>query len=201
MKTFKWTIDKQFDFCMGHRVWTQTLDPKYSIDSICACRHHHSHSGILKLFLGSDELINNMVLDFKFLNCYKKLVDEVIDHKFVWDFNDPGHIHELPELYSETLDGLDPKYFDVQEYGYKTIKQSVIDTIKSKYEHTKHKNAIQEKLEGFVFVDFCPTSENLCKWWLEIAEKMLKDLDVNVVAVEYWETPKSHCRYLNPKFA
>lgn len=195
-----WTIDKQFDFCFGHRVWTQNLKPKFSLDNICACRHQHGHFGVLKLFLANNNLKENMVTDFKHLNIFKKFVDDVLDHKFVWDFNDPGHIHELPELYSEKLDSLNPKYFEKNEYGYRTIKQSVIDNIKSKYTQTKHQNAIQEKLEGFVFVDFCPTSENLCKWWLEIAEKMLEDLNVNIVAVEYWETPKSHCRYLNPKF-
>jgi 6-pyruvoyltetrahydropterin/6-carboxytetrahydropterin synthase len=52
-----------------------------------------------------------------------------------------------------------------------------------------------EKYEGLILVDFVPTSENLCKWWHEVANKMLNDLGIEVVAVEYWETPKSHCRY------
>ena len=29
----------------------------------------------------------------------------------------------------------------------------------------------------------------------EISDKMLNELGIDVVAVEYWETPKSHCRY------
>ena len=49
--------------------------------------------------------------------------------------------------------------------------------------------------EGLVIVDFVPTSENLCQWWYEVANKMLNGLGIDVVAVEYWETPKSHCRY------
>lgn len=54
--------------------------------------------------------------------------------------------------------------------------------------------AIYEKYEGFILVDFVPTSENLCTWWLEVANEMLAGLGVKVVSVEYWETPKSHCK-------
>ena len=35
------TIDKQIDFCYVHRVWTQNLDAKFSIDDLCKCRHLH----------------------------------------------------------------------------------------------------------------------------------------------------------------
>ncbi len=52
-----------------------------------------------------------------------------------------------------------------------------------------------EKYEGLIIVDFIPTSENICKFIYEVANKMLKELGIDVVAVEYWETPKSHCKY------
>ena len=55
-KSFKWTIDKQFDFCFGHRVWSQDLNTKYSLDSCLACRHLHGHQGKVKLFLAANEL-------------------------------------------------------------------------------------------------------------------------------------------------
>jgi 6-pyruvoyltetrahydropterin/6-carboxytetrahydropterin synthase len=55
--------------------------------------------------------------------------------------------------------------------------------------------AIFEKYEGTVLVDFVPTSENLSAWLLTVAQKRMADLpNVKVSAVEYWETPKSHCR-------
>ena len=57
------------------------------------------------------------------------------------------------------------------------------------------KQAIMEKYEGLIIVNFVPTSERLCQWWYEVANKMLNELGIDVVAVEYWETPKSHCRY------
>ena len=54
--------------------------------------------------------------------------------------------------------------------------------------------AVYEKYEGFVFVDFVPTSENLSAWLLTVAQKKMAGLGVNVTAVDYWETPKSHCK-------
>ena len=60
------------------------------------------------------------------------------------------------------------------------------------------KDAIYEKYEGMVFVDFVPTSENLAGWLLEIAQNKMEGIsNVRVKAVEYWETPKSHCRVEN----
>ena len=56
-------------------------------------------------------------------------------------------------------------------------------------------SAIFEKYEGAIFVDFVPTSENLAAWLLTVVQEKMKDLQgVEVLAVEYWETPKSHCR-------
>ena len=59
----------------------------------------------------------------------------------------------------------------------------------------KEAAAIFEKYEGAIFVDFVPTSENLSAWLLTVVQDKMKDLlGVKVKAVEYWETPKSHCR-------
>ena len=67
-------IDKQFDFAYGHRVWSQTLNPKFSIDSKLICRHLHGHQGKLKIGLQSETLNLGMVTDFKHLNCIKKII-------------------------------------------------------------------------------------------------------------------------------
>jgi 6-pyruvoyltetrahydropterin/6-carboxytetrahydropterin synthase len=67
----KWSIDKQFDFCYGHRVWSQELNAEFSLDSCLACRHLHGHQGKIKIYLESDSLENGMVTDFKNLNWFK----------------------------------------------------------------------------------------------------------------------------------
>ena len=54
---FKWEIDKEFHFEMGHRVWAQQLNHAHlSISTECACKHLHGHSYVIKVGVGSDRL-------------------------------------------------------------------------------------------------------------------------------------------------
>lgn len=199
-KIYNWVIDKSFDYCYGHRVWSQTLDPKYSLDSCLACRHLHGHQGKVKLFLGANNLKHGMVTDFKHTNIFKKWLDDTLDHKFIIDMNDPlfedlaGDILLTPDESLSWYENLMVNYNS--EYGYAVPDLDHITDILSKLDISDaQKQAIFEKYEGIIIVDFIPTSENICKFIYEVANKMLKDLGIDVVAVEYWETPKSHCRY------
>ena len=210
-KSFKWTIDKQFDFCFGHRVWSQDLNTKYSLDGCLACRHLHGHQGKVKLFLAANELQKGMVTDFKHTNIFKKWLDDIMDHKFIIDINDPLFENLAGELLLknaeilmdnvESVDSSSIWYKDIMcdynsEYDYCTPDLPYIYSIMNNKDWSNEtKRAIMEKYEGLIIVNFVPTSENLCKWWFEVANKMLKELGIDVVAVEYWETPKSHCKY------
>ena len=199
-KVNKWIIDKQFDFCFGHRVWSQELNTKYSLDGCLACRHLHGHQGKVKLFLGANDLNKGMVTDFKHTNIFKKWLDDVMDHKFVIDINDPLFSNLAGDILL-TPDGNLPWYENLMvnynsEYGYARPDLDHITDILSKLDISDaQKQAIYEKYEGLIIVNFIPTSERLCQWWYEVANKMLNGLGIDVVAVEYWETPKSHCRY------
>ena len=199
-KINKWVIDKQFDFCFGHRVHNQSLNTKYSLDGCLACRHLHGHQGKVKLFLGANELQKGMVTDFKHTNIFKKWLDDVMDHKFIIDMNDPLFENLAGDILLTTYNNL-PWYENLMvdynsEYDYARPDLDHITDILSKLNISDaQKQAIIEKYEGLIIVDFVPTSENLCKWWYEVANKMLNGLGIDVVAVEYWETPKSHCRY------
>ena len=199
-KVNKWVIDKSFDFCFGHRVYTQTLNTKYSLDGCLACRHLHGHQGKVKLFLGANDLNKGMVTDFKHTNIFKKWLDDVMDHKFVIDVNDPlfsnlaGDILLTPDESLSWYENLMVNYNS--EYGYARPDLDHVTDILSKLNISDaRKQAIYEKYEGLIVVNFIPTSERLCQWWYEVANKMLNGLGIDVVAVEYWETPKSHCRY------
>jgi 6-pyruvoyltetrahydropterin/6-carboxytetrahydropterin synthase len=199
-KVNKWIIDKQFDFCFGHRVWSQELNTKYSLDGCLACRHLHGHQGKVKLFLGANDLNKGMVTDFKHTNIFKKWLDDVMDHKFVIDVNDPlfsnlaGDILLTPDESLSWYENLMVNYNS--EYGYARPDLDHIADILSKLNISDaQKQAIFEKYEGLIVVNFIPTSERLCQWWYEVANKLLNGLGIDVVAVEYWETPKSHCRY------
>lgn len=198
-KSFKWVIDKSFDYCYGHRVWSQTLDPKYSLDSCLACRHLHGHQGKVKLFLGANNLKHGMVTDFKHTNIFKKWLDDTLDHKFIIDMNDPlfedlaGDLC-LSEKNKRTFDDLMVTVNTEYNFAIPDLEQLMALNVWDELRDDQ-KQAIFEKYEGIIIVDFIPTSENICKFIYEVANKMLNGLGIDVVAVEYWETPKSHCRY------
>jgi 6-pyruvoyltetrahydropterin/6-carboxytetrahydropterin synthase len=180
----KWAIDKSFDFCYGHRVHNQQLNTEYSLDGCLACRHLHGHQGKIKIFLESDYLQEGMVTDFKHLNWFKKFLDDTLDHKFIMDINDPLLSHEVPEYCNEGILDLSKCHIQEPEMYWTPDLEVIKDG----------PQAVFEKYEGMVFVDFVPTSENICAWLLSVAERKMEPLGVRVSAVEFWETPKSHCR-------
>lgn len=193
----KWTIDKSFDWCYGHRVWSQELNADFTgAEGTClACRHLHGHQGKLKVMLEGDSLTRGMVTDFKHLGWMKTFIDDVLDHKFIMDIKDPLIAHECPELMHRPFEsgtGEMPGELELNldkciyyPEGYWIPAMRGLDALPQ---------AVQEKYEGMIFVDFVPTSENLSAWLLRIARDKMKELDVKVTAVEFWETPKSHCR-------
>jgi|SaaInlStandDraft_3_1057020.scaffolds.fasta_scaffold20237_2 6-pyruvoyltetrahydropterin/6-carboxytetrahydropterin synthase len=192
----KWTIDKSFDFCYGHRVHNQRLDTNFTEnnDGCLACRHLHGHQGKIKVFLESSILKSGMVTDFKHLGWFKQFIDDTLDHKFIMDLSDPLCPHELPDLCVNDTGSV------IQEVNKSLLmpaKDVLTNTIFWTPDMSKlnlNNQAVYEKYEGLVLVDFVPTSENICSWLLGIANNRMKELDVVVTALEFWETPKSHCR-------
>ncbi|QKF80956.1 6-carboxytetrahydropterin synthase [Halarcobacter ebronensis] len=169
-----WKISKSFDFCYGHRVWSQELNAEFSMDSCLKCRHLHGHQGKVIIYLESNKLNNGMVTDFKHLNWFKHFLDDVLDHKFIIDINDPLFQTLLPHYNKEEL----LKF----PQGYMLVD---LTKIKDEPQH------IKEMYEGYVLVDFVPTSENLSAWFLKIAAEKMSKLGIKVSSVEFEETPKS----------
>ena len=180
----KWVIDKEFSWEGGHRVWAQKLDrPDLSIETECACKNLHGHSYAIKVFLGADTLDQSeMVTDFKNLNFMKEFVDNVLDHKFMIDVNDPNF---------EIITNLRRADLPVDITNF-THLISVIPEA-SNY-HVELHDALILHWGGFVLVNFVPTSENICKYLKHYAQERIGDF-AKVTAVELWETKKSHCRY------
>lgn len=179
-----WIIDKTFEFCYGHRVWTQLLDGEYADDLKCACRHLHGHEAKVQVYLTADRLNQSgMVTDFRHLEWLKRWLNEYVDHRFVIDANDPlypsllGTTHPLVNVIVPGTDLVAGKQFDVNNFGIS--KQSM------QYEF----------YEGFLVVDFVPTSENLAAWIAEIVDAKMNKLGVRVDHVDWWETPKSRSTY------
>jgi 6-pyruvoyltetrahydropterin/6-carboxytetrahydropterin synthase len=155
------------------------------MDNKCACRHLHGHQGKIIINLVSDELTNGMVTDFKHLNWFKKFVDDVIDHKFLVDKDDPFlHnfiLHRLAETNNKLLINSD-------EYPYQYINPAAYDKC-ADYE--------KEIYEGIVVVNFIPTAENFSKWIYNIVDDKMRPLGVKTKAIEFYETPKCKSVYIN----
>jgi 6-pyruvoyltetrahydropterin/6-carboxytetrahydropterin synthase len=166
-----WEISKEFDFCYGHRVWSQSLNTEFSLDGCLMCRHLHGHQGKVIVYLKSDTLKSGMVTDFKHLNWFKKFLDDILDHKFIIDINDP--------LFKTLLPSIEKKDLISFEEGYKRVNLSDFE------------NEILELYESYIIVDFVPTSENISAWLLKIVQEKMKKIDIKVSKIEFLETPKS----------
>lgn len=176
-----WVIDKQIEFCYGHRVHTQTLNGEYAADLKCACRHLHGHEGSVRVFLTGDGLDKTgMVTDFRHLEWLKKWVNEYIDHQFVLDINDPlyGQIigkRELIPVYIPNTETVAGWHLDLSD----------LEPNSPQYEY----------YEGFMIVDFVPTSERLSEWLAHLVDWKMSKLGVRVDRVEWNETPRSRSVY------
>ncbi len=174
----KWNISKEFDFCYGHRVWSQKLNSKFSIDDSLVCRHLHGHQGKIKIYLEANELRDSMVTDFKHLNWFKEFINETIDHKFILDINDPLFPNLLKDFYINgevvNLKKMNENYFIPK-----------IDTLDNP------SSVLIEMYESYILVDFVPTSENISLWIHKIVQDKMKELNVLVSKVKFFETPKT----------
>ena len=204
----KWVIDKQFSFCYGHRVWSQLLNQDYceSGDACAKCRHLHGHEGLVHVFLEGTELERGMVTDFKHLGWLKNFLDDNADHKFIIDTNDPwfpsicnlhmlagiNEDHELtfkPTMELNTSDEELLTGVPVFVPGTEHLAGWHLDV--SSFTESPEK----EFYEGFFFVNFLPTSENLSKWVYDCVDAKMSLIGVKTQRIDWFETPKSRSSY------
>ena len=181
-----WIIDKTFEFCYGHRVWTQELNGAYAADLKCACRHLHGHEGKLQVFLTGNGLDKTgMVTDFRHTEWLKKWLNEYVDHQFILDRKDPLYeqiigkdVPIVPVTIPSGTNSFEIAGWKIDEKYYKDMEGSQV-----------------EYYEGFFLVDFVPTSENLSQWIANLVDIKMRALNVRVHHVDWWETPKSRSTY------
>jgi len=188
-------IGKEFDFCYGHRVWSQELKEGYSEDMCLACRHLHGHQGKIIVYLENIEnpnkLERGMVTDFKHLGWFKKWIDSVLDHKFIMDLNDPLFKHEVEGPIMNMMSNF--THLDFIEGGLNKHEEEYY-TINPDW-YLDLTQPIREKYEGMVFVNFVPTSENLSKWLCEVVNKKMNKIGIKCSQIQFFETPKSQSNY------
>lgn len=176
-----WVIDKTFEFCYGHRVWTQKLNGEYAADLKCACRHLHGHEGKMQVYLsGTDLDSTGMITDFRHLEWLKQWINTYIDHQFIIDKSDP--------LYGQIIG--DRALVPVMVPNTSFVAGWHLD-LTGLEENTPE----YEYYEGFMVVNFVPTSERLSAWMAEIVEVKMKPLGVWVEQIDWWETPKSRSTF------
>lgn len=181
-------ISKAFDFCYGHRVHNQMLDPELAVDTCLVCRHLHGHQGRVIVKLSAEELKDGMVTDFKHLGWFKQLIDQHFDHKMILDINDPVASDLFPRLF--TLRRAKQLVDEV------IVKGVSVKIVAPWLYNSEESPAMLEIYEGLVFVDFVPTSENLSKFLFDIIEaKMGRIVGFSVDSVEFQETPKTSAIY------
>lgn len=186
-----WKISKSFSFCYGHRVHNQELIQGYATDTCPKCRHLHGHEGLVWVYLEAPELTpQGMVTDFKHLGWFKEWLDTYLDHKFILDINDPLFSVMVPLLVGE--DRVPVYLKDVQDE--KGITVGWIPDM----EELSVDGALKDYYEGFFFVSFVPTSENLSQWLTSLVRSKMEKIGVRVAGVEFWETPKSRSQYICP---
>ena len=197
----KWVIDKTFSFCYGHRVWSQLLNKEFCDIGDCQakCRHLHGHEGLVHVFLEGETLERGMVTDFKHLGWLKNFIDSVLDHRFIIDADDPMY-HQLVACVYKDLTGRLPPTAAQPDYYLKPIYIPGTDVVAAHeldMEPLQRFNATAdfEVLQGYVVVDFVPTSENLSKWIYNVAATKMAQLGVKVSQVDWYETPRSRSSY------
>ena len=198
----KWIIDKQIDFCYGHRVWSQQLNKDFcSTDDFCTkCRHLHGHQGEIHVFLEAPILERGMVTDFKHLGWFKDFIDDHLDHKFILDTNDPWFSQIINAKFMGGTGQLEATIpLNTKQGRDLWLKAVVIPGTDILVGHEIDVSTLQgpeqEFYEGFFLVNFLPTSENLTKWMFDIVKAKMSLIDVRVTKVTLNETPKSRAEY------
>lgn len=221
----KWVIDKAFECDYGHRVWVQTLNTEYTESGHIKpmCRHLHGHRGVIHVFLESDSLNKQgMVEDFVHLGWFKNFIDNTIDHQFIIDISDPlfeaivqgklsgqlelcdgiptGKLTTITKLILPRSNGENRQLpvVPIIVPGTDKVVGYKVDTNESCVlgKSDIFVSVLEKELyNSFVFVDFVPTSENLSKWLFEIVQEKMSKIGATVVKLDFFETPKSRSSY------
>lgn len=217
-----WKISKSMNFSYGHRVYTQNLIEEYSLDTSCKCKWLHGHNADVTVHFESDVLERGFVTDFKHANWINKFLDTYVDHKFILGLEDPWfekiingkivgqieHIKGIPTGNHICMDSLQLPRTN-GELRHVPIVPVNIPGTDITIAHILDVNVScgigkdiflegpeKEFYEGFILVDFVPTSEYLSKWIYDFVNIKMEKIGIRVVQVDFSETPKTMATYV-----
>lgn len=187
-----YTVEKTFEFDLAHRIHNQNLDDKFTEkkDPVLKCRRFHGHTAQLKIKLGANELVNDMVLDYNEIGFVKNMIDDILDHRTLISLDDPLYEKVVKRIYmdysnSETI------YITPSWWGSSYIVTNRITD-----------PDIREFMSSFTLVPFTTSSENIASWIAGIVKEHIdlynsrNKTDVKLISVSYKETPKSEAVYM-----
>jgi 6-pyruvoyltetrahydropterin/6-carboxytetrahydropterin synthase len=218
-------IEKQFEAACAHRISTQYLCEALRDDDFrpAPCKNIHGHNVTFLIGISSENLENEMVLDFNHLKFVKSALNGYYDHKFILWKDDPLYEflvrHAWDMLLKEALEKIEPESSKDPDITYEP-EMSVIDLLDGGEGYRAYhleipdwaycvQSPLFDLLHGITVVDFETSSENLAHWMYNVVnnrlnkvkaetkdEKIRKILDnVKVAQVSYKESPKSIATY------
>lgn len=195
-----YTIEKTFTGDLAHRIHTQKLDSDFT-EGKCKtlkCRRLHGHTFSLKVKLGSEMLVNNMVLDYNELGFIKEMIADIMDHRTLIADSDPIFHKVLKPLFerSWSSDGTSDIEWLI------ATPWSTSEDVVFKYNLNGIEDPdIREFFDSFVVVPFTTSSENISRWIYNMVQKRIDaynkahSTSVKVISVSYLETPTSEAVY------
>lgn len=188
-----YTVEKTFEFDLAHRIHNQNLDGSFTETSkpVLKCRRLHGHTAQLKIKLGADKLVDDMVIDYNEMGFVKRMIDDVLDHRTLLSTEDPLYekvVKNIFKQHTSLISGI--SLFNDIKWHARTIDTSSIED-----------QDIKEFLSAFVIVPFTTSSENIAGWIAEVVKVHLElyntrnNTDVKLISVSYKETPKSEAIY------
>jgi len=174
----EYEISKKFTIDCAHRVYNQQIESG-------RCKHIHGHTYEFEVFLESDTLDYDMVLDFTHLNTIKDFLDKYLDHRLLVSIDDIELIETLNMLL-RTL-GKCNAYGPEYEFEFVSLNPDVLRRILSQQYVLKleHHNPF---INSVTLLPCNTTSERLGEWLIDICNNVLS---LNVSKVTVKETPKS----------
>lgn len=215
-------ISKSYEIDFGHRVWTQVKDDILSCSSITKCRRMHGHRGKIVLEMSGNVDSSGMIIDFTHLSYIKKWIDNMIDHRFLIDINDPlirdniidlkvsgdsrilhnSDILNFKYIYARSVNSASSKSisYDFSNFSLRDIFHILSNTILKNVSYkmicldNEMISVHDEWNTSFVITNFVPTAENISECIFESVSMSLPK-HVKLESVIFYETPTGAASY------
>lgn len=198
-------IEKQYSLDWAHRVYNQCLDGKMCETStpVQKCLRLHGHTGTFIIGLKSNQLYNDMVIDYNMLGFVKKTINDYLDHRLMIYQNDPLIasilVPQVSVLKGETVKEvkLDP-IADLSVDGKFTVSKIDLSEFADRTDSPHY-----QMLDAILVTSFNSASEMIAMWMYYLVKNRIdkynaENPDRNTIQVDfvtYKETPTSAATY------